>query len=288
MLPIAMLTGAIFHPFFGALSFLTPYLIFCMLLLSYSKLSFRDIRFSPLHFWLLTIQCLGCVVVYYTVKLYDTTLAQGMMVCMLAPTATAAVVITRMLGGNVASVTAYSLLTNIAVAIFAPVLFSLIGLQRDLSFFTSLLYVSKNVVPLLLLPFVLNLVLRKFFPALHQVLLNMQTFSFYLWAVALAIVTGNIILFILKQDNGSLWIEIMIAVGALVICISQFFFGRKIGRHYHDTVAGGQGLGQKNTILAIWMAQVYLNPIASIGPGAYVLWQNMVNSYQLWRAERRK
>jgi len=55
-----------------------------------------------------------------------------------------------------------------------------------------------------------------------------------------------------------------------------------IGKRYDDTVAGGQGLGQKNTILAIWMAQMYLNPIASIGPGAYVLWQNIINSYQVW------
>jgi len=41
-------------------------------------------------------------------------------------------------------------------------------------------------------------------------------------------------------------------------------------------------LGQKNTILAIWMAQMYLNPISSIAPGAYVLWQNIINSYQVW------
>jgi bile acid:Na+ symporter, BASS family len=27
---------------------------------------------------------------------------------------------------------------------------------------------------------------------------------------------------------------------------------------------------------------MYLNPIASIGPGAYVLWQNIINSYQVW------
>jgi BASS family bile acid:Na+ symporter len=68
----------------------------------------------------------------------------------------------------------------------------------------------------------------------------------------------------------------------LIVCISQFLIGRSIGKQYNDTVASGQGLGQKNTILAIWMAQMYLNPIASIGPGSYVLWQNIINSYQVW------
>ena len=40
-------------------------------------------------------------------------------------------------------------------------------------------------------------------------------------------------------------------------------------------------MGQKNTILAIWMSQAYLNPIASVGPASYVLWQNIINSYQI-------
>ena len=34
-------------------------------------------------------------------------------------------------------------------------------------------------------------------------------------------------------------------------------------------------LGQKNTVLAIWMAYTYLNPLSSVGPGSYVLWQNI-------------
>jgi len=36
----------------------------------------------------------------------------------------------------------------------------------------------------------------------------------------------------------------------LVICVSQFLTGRRVGRMYDDTVAGGQGQGQKNTVLA--------------------------------------
>ena len=42
-------------------------------------------------------------------------------------------------------------------------------------------------------------------------------------------------------------------------------------------------MGQKNTILAIWMAQNYLDPLCSIAPAAYVLWQNIINSIQLWK-----
>ena len=68
----------------------------------------------------------------------------------------------------------------------------------------------------------------------------------------------------------------------------QFITGRRIGRRFRDKVAGAQGLGQKNTILAIWMAQTYLNPISSVAPAFYVVWQNIVNSYQLWLRRRDK
>jgi len=100
--------------------------------------------------------------------------------------------------------------------------------------------------------------------------------------LALCVVTGRTVVFILKQNGSSHLTEIVVALVALLMCVIQFVVGRGIGKRYDDTVAGGQGLGQKNTILAIWMAQMYLNPIASIGPGAYVLWQNIINSYQVW------
>lgn len=61
----------------------------------------------------------------------------------------------------------------------------------------------------------------------------------------------------------------------------QFYAGRKIGSVYGDKVSGAQGLGQKNTVLAIWMALTYLHPIASVAPASYVVWQNIINSTQI-------
>ena len=43
-LPIAMLVGAVGYPLFITLSFLTPYLIFTMLLLTFCKVSPRDLK----------------------------------------------------------------------------------------------------------------------------------------------------------------------------------------------------------------------------------------------------
>ena len=38
-------------------------------------------------------------------------------------------------------------------------------------------------------------------------------------------------------------------------------------------------------MLAVWMAQSFLDPISSVAPTAYIVWQNFVNSYQLWLKE---
>jgi len=282
MMPISITVGAIFYKFFMMLSFLTPYLIFIMLFLTYCNLNLKDMRLSRLHIWLVLIQIFGSLAVFFALSPINVTLAQGAMVCVLAPTGTAAPVITGMLKGNVGSLTAYSLISNMCVALAAPIIFSLVGSYQNLPFFESFMAISQRVFVLLFMPFALAMLLQKFTPVITSKIASYSGLSFYFWSLALCVVTGRTVVFILKQDGNSHITEILVALGALVMCIGQFAIGRGIGKHYNDTVAGGQGLGQKNTILAIWMAQMYLNPIASIGPGAYVLWQNIINSYQVW------
>lgn len=285
MMPISMGIGILSYPILSQLAFLTPYLIFFMLLLSYSNLSVRLIRFSKLHFYLLAIQLVGSVAVYGILYYFtNSVVAQGVMICILAPTATSAVVITGMLDGNMASLTAYSLLSNLAVAIAAPVFFTVIGDNfNQMSFIGEFWQIGKRIFILLILPFIISIVISQVSPKGHSFIRKQKYLSFYLWNIALIIVTARTTNFLLTEGQGHFHLMILIFGLALVVCILQFITGRKLGKRYNDTVAGGQGLGQKNTILAIWMAQSYLNPISSIGPGAYILWQNMINSYQVWR-----
>lgn len=286
MMPVAITIGAIFYRFFNELSFVTPYLIFVMLFLTYCKMKMTEIRLAPLHAWMIIIQLLGSVILYLLIRPFNELLAQATMMCVLAPTATAAPVITGMLQGDAASVTAYSLLSNLSVAVVAPVIFSFVGSYQSMPFFDSLLAISQKVVFLLITPVLAAFVLGRVNARLTSKLGEYAGLSFYLWSFALCVVSGRTVSFILEQSGSNHMIEVMIAIAAFLICVIQFLLGRKIGSKYDNTIAGGQGLGQKNTILAIWMAQTYLNPIASLGPGAYVLWQNTVNSYQIWRKRK--
>ena len=288
MLPIAMIVGGVFYPFVSSLSFLTPYLIFLMLLVPYCKLSFDDMRITRLHVILLGIQILGSLALFGIIALFDPLLAQGTFICVMAPTTTSAAVITGMLGGNIAVLATYTLLSNLTVATLSPLVFSLIGSQTALPFFESFGIVCRQMIPLLILPFVIAVLLKRFAPRIHRQLRERQQISFYLWAVALTIVMGNTVAFLMKQDASNYVNEIWMALLALAVCCAQFLAGRRIGRRYRNKIAGAQGLGQKNTILAIWMAQTYLTPIASVGPAAYVIWQNLINSYQLWAKRHRE
>ncbi|MDF9828937.1 transporter [Parabacteroides sp. PF5-6] len=287
MLPLAMVAGTLTYPWISRLIFLTPYLIFAMLLLTFCKLSPRDIHIHKAHVWLLLIQLVGSVVVYGMLYSIHPVVAQGALICVLAPTATAAAVITGMLGGSVPFLTSYLLLCNIGVAIVAPALFPLIEPHSGVTFLSAFIYICKQVGPILILPLLLAWIIRRYTPVIHQKLLSLNGATFYIWAFSLTLVTGTTVNFLVEQEDPNYVVEISMAVVALVICVIQFLLGRRIGRTYGDPISSGQGLGQKNTILAIWMAQTYLNPISSVAPAAYVLWQNIINSYQLWLKGKR-
>ena len=274
MLPIAMIVGAIFYKYVESVSFLTPYLIFSMLLITYCKLSLRNMNISPLHFWLLLIQIFGSLLVYYFLLPLDSMIAEGTFICIFAPTATAAAVITGMLGGDIACLATYSLLSNMTVALTSPIIFSFMEAHGTMPFWESFLVICKQMIPLLILPFIAAIFLRKFFPKAHNALQNRQSISFYMWAISLTIVMGKTVSFIINQGSGNIKEEML------------FIIGKWVGYKNNNLIAGGQGLGQKNTVLAIWMALIYLHPLASIGPASYVVWQNSINSWQLWKKQK--
>ena len=103
----------------------------------------------------------------------------------------------------------------------------------------------------------------------------------------LRLVISRAIGLILNQYHEHHTLFLWMAAVSVFLCFLQFFVGHRIGKRYGDYVAGGQSLGQKNTVLAIWMAQSYLDPLCSIVPTLYVLWQNLYNSFQMMQKERR-
>lgn len=283
MLPISMVIGVLLHSCIGYVAFLSPYLIFIMLLITYCKVSFSHFRVDGSMWWLLAIQVIGASGVFLLLRQFDVAVAESIFICIFCPTATAAPVITGMLGGKVERVATFSLLSNLVVAFTAPVILALLGSGNNPDFMASFTRIATNVLPLILGPLVVALMLKMTFPKVREEIAHHQGLSFYIWAVALIIVVGNSVSFLMKEPASRIPEMAVIAVLSLLACLAQFYLGRKIGARYGDRVAGAQSLGQKNTVLAIWLALTYLDPIASVGPACYIAWHNTVNSIQIYK-----
>lgn len=290
MLPISMLLGIVLHNYIGYVAFLSKYLIFIMLLITYCRIRLSDFRIGPYIWWLLAVQIAGSLAIYFALLPAGNIIAMGGFLCVFCPTATAAPVVAGMLGGSVSRVATYSLFSHTAVAVLAPVLLTwMSGASAEtthISFSTSLVSIATTVLPLILGPLAIALLLRRFYPKTHSGIASHQGLSFYIWAFALLIVVGNSVSFILKEPASMIPEIILLAIVSGAACLLQFYIGRKIGSHYGDPVSGAQSLGQKNTVLAVWLALSYLNPIVSVAPAAYVAWHNTVNSLQIFRHEK--
>ena len=300
-LPIAMAAGAggyfLFHyagflaplkpAVWVAVDILTPSLIFIQLFLTFCKIDLKDLRLTKWHWIILAFQAVSALVMAAVLILVPMNevyreIFEGAMVCLICPTATAAAVVTDKLGGSAARITLYNLMSNILAAVFVPVVFPLIEVHSEMGFFPAFLKILSKVFPLLICPFLLAVLLKYIWPKAHDFFKARAGIAFYLWAVALALAIGQTVRSMHNSTAPAavLW---MIAGAALLTCIVQFWFGKRTGKALGDTITAGQALGQKNSVLAIWMAYTYLNPISSLAPGTYAVWQNIFNSWQLWR-----
>lgn len=282
-MPLAMVVGAVLcrplaHVEVACANMLTPLLIAAMLFLTFCRIDLREMRLRWVHLIMLAVQIVGGVVVYVALRPWlGEVVAQGAMMCVLAPIAMAAVVIGGMLGAKVAPMVSYSLICNIITAIVVPPILHAFGNGT-----CTFVEIISRVAPTLIAPFVVAQALRYTLPKVAQWFADRSSYSFYLWLFSLVLVMGRTTAFIIDTP-ADIVVEIELALVALVLCLAQFRLGRYIGERTGDRVAGAQSVGQKNTILAIWLSLNFLNPIASIAPTAYIVWQNFVNSYQIYR-----
>ena len=271
---------------FPVLDFIFPSLVFLVLFTTFCKVDFHKMRPVRWHLWVVVFQVLlvGLVTVVMLTMAKEgeqKILWEGVLTCIICPTAAAAAVVTSKLGGDINTMTTYNLISGLVAALLIPTIFPLIEKAEDVTFLTAFLTILYKVFLVLIVPLGCGWFVKHYVHRLQRAIASHPNLSFYLWGVSLMVTTGMTVRNIVHSD-ASLSLLLLISLLSLVICIVQFAVGRLIGRFHHATVNAGQALGQKNTAFAIWVACMYLNPVASVGPGCYVLWQNIVNSFEIW------
>ena len=290
VLPFAIVVGLVFHRYLVGLREVTPWLIFSILLLNDVAVDMKKLKVTMLHVWIMLFQIVVSLGSYFLFKAFGASelVAQGVLVGVLCPVAAASVVIATMLGANRETVTTYTIVGNLMVAIVAPIYFSFIGILQELPFLDSVWLIFRRVAPIIALPFFLALFLQKFLPGVNAFLCHYKGLSFYLWAAALTITLGQTIDFLFLEGQKEVSNILIMSGASIIFCIIQFAFGKWLGAKYGDRIAGGQILGQKNSAMGIWLANTYLMPLASVFPALYSIWQNLFNSWQMWRKEHPK
>jgi BASS family bile acid:Na+ symporter len=290
VLPIAIVLGLLLHDYCAAFSVVVPYIIFTIILLTFTAVDITKLRFKPLFIWIILFQVVVSLGGYYLLRLFHVNeiIAEGVFIGVLCPVAASVAVVSTMLGADRNTVTSFSVIGNLVISVVAPIYFSFIGVNQDMPFFTSFLHILRRIGTVIGLPFFIALTLQLCLPKANAFLSRYKGLAFYLWAVALFLTLGQTIHFIFLNGKGNWGSILWLGVSALLFCIIQFGLGKWIGSKYGDTIAGGQLLGQKNSAMGIWMANHYLNPLASVFLAFYSVFQNLFNSWQLWYKERKK
>ena len=283
--------GTQMAPFFAAI---LPLFMFLVLFVTFCKVDFRKLHPVAWHAWVALFQLLfiGVLMAFLlfplsTIHFSPSTkiLLEALLMCVISPCATAAAVVTQKLGGSLEQMTTYTFLSNFLTALLVPICFPLIEKSADITFLTAFLKILHEVFLVLVMPMLLAYIVKHYLQRLHRKIIAIRDLSYYLWACSLMIVTGTTVRNIVHAE-ASVWLLTAIALLGLIICIVQFAVGRFIGHFFDHTQEAGQALGQKNTAFAIWLSSVYLNPLSSVGPGCYILWQNIVNSIEIWKHDK--
>ena len=300
----AMLLGATGYFVFGYVPFLSPlgeacgpklvkllpYVLFCMLYVTFCKIEIKEMKPRAWHFILQLIRSSLAGLMVIPIIIWGDNpelkmVLEAAFICFICPTAASVAVVTEKLGGSIGSLTTYTVIANLFTMLIIPSLFPLVERGANVTFLYMSMMVLRNVTTVLVVPLALALLTRRFVPKLAEKVKNVPDLAFYMWCFNLVILTGETLRNILHAPVSGYILALLLLV-PLAVCLLQFSIGKAVGRPFGDSISAGQALGQKNTIVGIWLTLTFLNPLCAIAPGAYVVWQNVVNGWQFWYKEK--
>lgn len=288
LMPLAILLG-ILLPCAHVLSPLMPFCIGLMMALTFvSKVPPQQHGFTfKIEMRAFFAGLFLCGLLLASEKLFGLSrpIVLGCMLICLCPPANAAPVMAKLLGGNPILALKIFLVGSVIACFSIPFIFGYFcpppaGMEQ-LDFLGLSKRIFNSIQPIITIPLAIALGLRSFYPEVADKIAKLQKYTMFIWIfnvfVLLSKASYDVRLMGVKKlwDAGDFQLT---AIISLVLCVLLFFLGWLCERKSHP-IEGSQSMGQKNTMLIIWVAQLYAGPVAALCPTFYVVWQNLVLSW---------
>lgn len=285
---LAFLVGGLLHAELAPMAAWLPVGITAMLCITFIGLDTAQLKPTWMHLVLLLVLQLMAFVFWGCAALIgNRVLAESLFYCAAAPVASAAPVIVNLLKGNTAFITTAMVLSQAVFGIVTPFVLPLVVDAPGVGYVDFLLVVLQQLMLALGAPALISVLLRISYPPCKLWAPKLRDWSLAIWIINLTIVSaaGTHRLVQMNYSLSDLW---PIAAGALLICAIGFVGGYWLGYPILKRECS-QALGQKNTILTLYIAgQPYASPLAYVGPAFYVFFHNIANAIQLSLALREK
>lgn len=291
IMPAAILLG-IFLPQAHFLSAILPFSIGLMMILTFiEKISPQEhgvtFKIEAHAFLTSLVLCAALVGAYYAFGLSKALLLGGLIVC-LAPPANAAPAMTKILGGNPVLALKILIVGHLIACFTIPLIFGYFTGNSG-EYFAMSRRIFNSIQPIISIPLAIALGLRAFYPEIADKVENYQKYTLYIWCFNVFIIISRASYDIRSMGPEQLWRSGVFQeelVLSAVLCGLLFFLGWFFDRKHHP-IEGSQSMGQKNTMLVIWISQAYAGSVAALCPVFYVVWQNIVLSW-MSRGKKKK
>jgi bile acid:Na+ symporter, BASS family len=277
----AIILGIVF-PYGHQYVFLIRYFLMVMLFFSFLDIKIDKTIINKIHFEILIISIVIPIIVFFVLQPLNPIIAQAAFITAIAPTATAAPVITSLKRRKVEFVTFSFLMNNIVVALLIPFMLSFVlHNQSEISLIQILLPVLITIS----IPLAAAYTLKMFLPKWWGCLVGLKDSAFYILLLNIYIASSDASHYISSELSGNLSIVFIIASVSAFLCLLYFTLGWFLGGKEYS-VEASQSLGQKNNAFTIWIALSFTTPITVLGPVFYVFMQNIYISWQLYQHQK--
>jgi len=284
MIVLPLVVGALL-PQAATLSFLIRWLLVGMLFMVCLQLEIRELKPRSCHWTILAVNVVIGLAGYFLFRLLGyRELALVAFFTGITPTATAAPVIMNFLQGNVGFVVSGFVVTNVGVSLALAVLIPLTVGDFSPDFFLKVL---ENLLVIMVLPLILASIVRRLHPPAAQWPKRFRMLTLSVWSLLLFIVAAAAAKFLRGNTDLSFLSVAAIAGISAALCAINFTVGKFIVPKEFCR-EGSQTLGQKNTMLTLYLAMTFASPLAALGPTFYAIFHNLWNACQLFAFDRHR